>query len=687
MALANLSIDLVAKTAQFERDLKRTADASEASANRIGRAMGAVQTAVGALAGLATVDILAGMVTRSAEYTDQIGKMAQKIGTTTEEFSALAYAASLADVSNETLAGGLKKLSTEIVSGGDKLAQLGIKTTDASGKLRSTSEILGDVADAFEGMDDGAKKTAIAVDIFGKSGAELIPLLNGGRDAIKNATDEAQRFGLVVSKEAAQAAEQFNDNLTRLKASAQGATVVLTSDLVKGLGESTRAFLEANAAGDKFAGIIAAIQTLLTGTDRYKNDKALVEQTDELLKAQNELDRARSAPIKSPGRILVAEAELKRIQEALRLTQNYRKLLDEADAKAAPKPKGDGPAYTLKPEGNAKPPAAVKDAVGDNERALAAYVKTLQGNIDKEQELTEVEKARFFLSGIGTTGEIAQVRELVLGLATRIDQEKELVDVLRLKRAAAAAAGDAVNRDNEWFAAAIAATPGARLEKQRADMLKLAEGFTAGVFGDPASDAAMARYGEAAQAMLGNVGEAAKETAGDFESLGATFSSAMEDAIVNGNDLRSVIQGLGDDILRITVRKTITEPIGNFLTDSLKGFSLGSLFSFADGGIMTARGPLPLRAYAAGGVASSPQLAMYGEGSTPEAFVPLPDGRSIPVTMKGGAGGGGPAIVVNINNTIGDVASTATVVQGMQAVRAQIVGELARSQRFGGGMA
>ena len=66
---------------------------------------------------------------------------------------------------------------------------------------------------------------------------------------------------------------------------------------------------------------------------------------------------------------------------------------------------------------------------------------------------------------------------------------------------------------------------------------------------------------------------------------------------------------------------------------------------------MTARGPLPLRRYEAGGVANSPQISMFGEGRTPEAYVPLADGRTIPVSVKGGGGApqismGGHTIVV-----------------------------------------
>lgn len=78
--------------------------------------------------------------------------------------------------------------------------------------------------------------------------------------------------------------------------------------------------------------------------------------------------------------------------------------------------------------------------------------------------------------------------------------------------------------------------------------------------------------------------------------------------------------------------------------------SIGSFFGFANGGIMGPNGPLPLRAYSAGGIADSPQLALYGEGKMPEAYVPLPDGRRIPVAMQGGGAAnsnGGPVSITH----------------------------------------
>jgi hypothetical protein len=91
------------------------------------------------------------------------------------------------------------------------------------------------------------------------------------------------------------------------------------------------------------------------------------------------------------------------------------------------------------------------------------------------------------------------------------------------------------------------------------------------------------------------------------------------------------------------IRQSITAPLAGALQNGLGGIlggggtggGLGLLgfLGFADGGVMTAHGALPLNRYASGGVAFGPQLALYGEGRKPEAYVPLPDGRSIPVSV------------------------------------------------------
>ena len=142
--------------------------------------------------------------------------------------------------------------------------------------------------------------------------------------------------------------------------------------------------------------------------------------------------------------------------------------------------------------------------------------------------------------------------------------------------------------------------------------------------------------------------------------LGFSFSSAFEDAILKGKSFSDVLKGIEQDIARIIIRSAVTAPLANAigggvqsLMGSFGGFFGGAggvaptpttggisqnPFGFANGGIMTAGGPMPLNRYAMGGIANSPQIALFGEGRTPEAYVPLPDGRRIPVAMEGGGG-------------------------------------------------
>lgn len=179
--------------------------------------------AAGALAGVAGG---AAVAIRSAlKDADNLGKLAQSIGLPVEELSKLKYAAELSDVSLEEFGKSIVKLSRSMseVAGGNTAGAaaqafnaLGISVRDASGQVKSSDTILAEVADRFASYRDGANKTAIAVALFGRAGASMIPLLNQGAAAINNAKSEAEEFGLVVDSKAAAAAEVFNDNITRL---------------------------------------------------------------------------------------------------------------------------------------------------------------------------------------------------------------------------------------------------------------------------------------------------------------------------------------------------------------------------------------------------------------------------------------------------------------------------------------
>jgi len=226
-----------------------------------------VQPVLIALAATAAA-AFASMVTHQINVADETGKMAQKVGVATEALSTMRFAAGLSDVTNETLATSFKKLSQEVVNGSTALNQLGVQTTDAGGKFRDNDQIMLDVADRFSRMEDGAQKSALAVQLFGRSGLEMIPFLNQGRAGIEALQEKARALGLEISGATAAAAEEFNDNLFRLKMSAVGVANKVAAELLPTLAKLSQVFVknaeDANAAADSCGTLTTIFQILGT---------------------------------------------------------------------------------------------------------------------------------------------------------------------------------------------------------------------------------------------------------------------------------------------------------------------------------------------------------------------------------------------------------------------------------------
>jgi Phage-related minor tail protein len=200
------------------------------NADRIGQRfqrVGAIITIAGA--GMAAA------VRGSLNHADEMGKAAQKFGVPVEQLSKLAYAAKLSDVSLETLGTGLKKLSQGMVSNSKAFADIGVQTRDATGALRDTEAVLQDVSAVFAAMPDGAEKTAMAVKLFGKSGADMIPMLNAGKAGLAAMAAEAQKMGIVITPEQAAGAEKFNDAVTKMQVAFSALAIGIASDLAPGL--------------------------------------------------------------------------------------------------------------------------------------------------------------------------------------------------------------------------------------------------------------------------------------------------------------------------------------------------------------------------------------------------------------------------------------------------------------------
>lgn len=184
-----------------------------------------ILTGVVAAAGLG----LEKLAESGADAADSQNKAAQAAGLSMDEFGKLAFAFKQGDVAQDSFQVGMKKFNTVLdqASKGGKTAtdlftSLGVSVLGADGKLRPTSDILADVADAFNKLPNGAIKSADALQLFGKSGAQFVPVLNEGGAALKAFGQEAVNAGAVFTEQQAVIGEAFKQSLNQLTATVTG---------------------------------------------------------------------------------------------------------------------------------------------------------------------------------------------------------------------------------------------------------------------------------------------------------------------------------------------------------------------------------------------------------------------------------------------------------------------------------
>ena len=257
--------DVMDALKKVQSEVKRTTEAGH----------GAGQ-AIGALGVLFAGQQLAAFTAHAIDAADSINDLSKKTGVATESLSVMLAMGRQAGVGSEALEGSFIKLakSLDALQRGEgeatsAFARIGLQAQDLAGL--SLDEAMVKVADAMARFKDGAGKAATATQIFGKSGANLLPLLqdlaNGGFDQNRQ---KLEKLGAVLSGDAARAADEFNDSLEDLKTSAQAATLQVAGVMLPGLAKGARALAEALAstpAGLKTFGVsLVLVGTAATAT-------------------------------------------------------------------------------------------------------------------------------------------------------------------------------------------------------------------------------------------------------------------------------------------------------------------------------------------------------------------------------------------------------------------------------------
>jgi hypothetical protein len=213
------------------------------------------------LAGAISAAALTQWVRTSIDAIDMTGELAERVGMAAGEFAGLQYAAKFASIEGEALASTLIKFNQNVAKaaeGGKSQAEafdsIGVSIRNADGSVKGSSQLLLEIADRFAELPDGAQKSALAIELFGKQGAKLLPLLNKGSAGITELTRQAQELGLVLDDSAYAAAGQFNDSMDVLAASTEGAGFKVAANLVPTLNDITGLVLDfskdARSAGE-----------------------------------------------------------------------------------------------------------------------------------------------------------------------------------------------------------------------------------------------------------------------------------------------------------------------------------------------------------------------------------------------------------------------------------------------------
>jgi hypothetical protein len=367
--IGKLAVQITADTAGLSSGLANAGRQTDDFQNRLGGLTNKLKI-LGPAAIAAGGAFAIGMVKSVANTADELAKLSARTGVAVEDLSRLQYAAGLSGVSNQTLTASIERLSRGMADAangtgeaGKAFEAMGVSVKNQDGSLRSQRDVLQDVAERFSGYADGAEKSALAQQIFGRSGAQLIPLLNSGAKGLKDMADESDRLGNTISTSTAKAAEEFNDNITRLTTAMGGLARTIAGPVVEAMAKFTTSMLDAWKQGDTMFGMLERGFKRLTQANTIEGARKKV----------NELEEAMHSMMATPG-----------FDPASMGFMNLQRNLDEARKVLHDLMSEQQKALTVQED---RPPPPRIDAVDEEARKKAE--REAKDAADREQRLVE----------------------------------------------------------------------------------------------------------------------------------------------------------------------------------------------------------------------------------------------------------------------------------------------------------
>lgn len=603
-----------------DRQLNRVERRTEVMSQRVTAGFG---KAGAVIAGFFSARAIIGFITRVSDAADKLQALSDRTGVGTDQLQRLAGAAAKANVDTEQLNDALDIFARNIgraMAGQGDLAKV-MKDLGINAGSDLVTTLL-DVADAVQKAKTTSEEYRITMAAFGRSSAELVGFLRQGRDAIR---EQAEAFNSGISPDAVKRLAEFNQHWKEISVSFTNMAAGPAATALDGLSGFLRN-LETGTWPQKLQELAAFFTAGIV-------PEPLIVLEDKIVGVGNALDVATdkvmrmNAAIQGTPNFFTKEEIAAAADEMVRLQHELAALVKQRPPSAAPtgaKPFGGPPTEKVK---------TLTELLGEPREGIAKLQKTLDEALQAEQDFVSNQ----YLLGKETRDRTSADIEAI--------HDQEIQDLKDFHAEMQAVIDDADVRAAEKRQQ--------EMDDAIEDAQRLQDILRTGV-----TDS------------LVDVGLSARHGFGALEDAAGRALERIADLILEMMVLRPLIASLGLGGGGGTV-------VGSL--DQLVAFGLA-----AKGGVWGPKGQMPLKRYASGGVASRPQLAIFGEGSGSEAFVPLPDGRRIPVVLKmpkipNGSAAGGPTHLtirneVSVVGSSGDAAVEASVRRGVLVAVAQSTG-------------
>lgn len=259
--IGSLEIQLLANLAQLRADMGSATGIVANASQKMSDGFGVVSKALGAIGVGLSAAAFASWIKGAIDAGDEMKAFSQKTGVAVKDVAGLQLAFKQGGIESQAMGASLARMTKEMAKGNDAFDALGVSTRNADGSLRGAKDVLYDTADALASVKGDTERSALAMEIFGKSGAELLPVFADGSEGLREMAEMADQLGLSLDGEAAEAADEFNDTLELVGMSTQGVGRQVAAHLLPALNGIVGAFLDFITEGDrvkKMAEIIAS---------------------------------------------------------------------------------------------------------------------------------------------------------------------------------------------------------------------------------------------------------------------------------------------------------------------------------------------------------------------------------------------------------------------------------------------